>query len=418
MALHPTTPRPAADRTNAAAIVEALLTPQGRADPYPLYARAHELGPVAAIGEGRFLISGYGAVNRMLRNPGFGMADPAGEPAANDALAALGRSILRANPPEHGRMRSLISSVFTPRRVTGLRPTIEASVDLLLDGLSHAGTNGVPVDFMEEFAFQLPVSVICAMLGVPQTDRHRFRSLAADVTVALELLPDADTLGPADAAARELADYFRALTAERRDAPRDDLISALVAARDKEDGRISDVELVANLVVLLVAGFETTTNLLGNGLAILFQRPELMASLRSGELPVEAFVEEVLRYDSPVQATYRLARTDGLSVEGVPSPRGGEFLLLIGAANRDPARFPDPDRFDPTRTDNAPLSFGAGAHICLGNNLARLEAAIAFPRLLARSPRLAPAGAPTRRDRLILRGHDTLPITITRTPEH
>src|SRR4051812_38968730 len=114
MALHPTTPRPAADRTNAAAIVEALLTPQGRADPYPLYARAHELGPVAAIGEGRFLISGYGAVNRMLRNPGFGLADPAGEPAANDALAALGRSILRANPPEHGRLRSLISSVFTP----------------------------------------------------------------------------------------------------------------------------------------------------------------------------------------------------------------------------------------------------------------------------------------------------------------
>ena len=413
MALHPTSPRPAADRTNAAAIVEALLTPPGRADPYPLYARAHELGPVAAIGEGRFLISGYAAVNRMLRGPGFGMADPAGEPAANDALAALGRSILRTNPPEHGRMRSLISSVFTPRRVTGLRPAIEASVDLLLDGLSDAGTKSVPVDFMEEFAFQLPVSVICAMLGVPQADRHRFRSLAADVTVALELLPDADALGPADAAARELADYFRALTAERCDAPRDDLISALVAARDKEDGRITDVELVANLVVLLVAGFETTTNLLGNGLAILFQRPELMALLRSGELPVEGFVEEVLRFDSPVQATYRVARTEGLSVEGVPVPRGSEFLLLIGAANRDPARFPDPDLFDPTRTGNAPLSFGAGAHICLGNNLARLEAAIAFPRLLARFPRLASAGAPTRRDRLILRGHDTLPIIPT-----
>jgi cytochrome P450 len=404
---------PAADGTNAVAIVEALLTPRGRADPYPMYARAHELGPAVALGADRFLISGYAAVNRVLRTSGFGMADPAEEPAANDALAALGRSILRTNPPEHGRTRSLISSVFTPRRVAGLRPAIEASVGLLLDGLSGAGADGVPVDFMEEFAFQLPVSVICAMLGVPRADRHRFRSLAADVTVALELVPDADDLEPSDEAARELADYFRTLIAERRDVPRDDLISALVAARDKEDGRISDVELVANLVVLLVAGFETTTNLLGNGLAILFQRPELMTRLRSGELPVPGFVEEVLRYDSPVQATYRVARADGLSVEGLPIPRGGELLLLIGAANRDPARYSDPGHFDPARTDNAPLSFGAGAHICLGNNLARLEACIAFPRLLDRFPRLTPAGEPTRRDRLILRGHDALPITTT-----
>jgi cytochrome P450 len=399
--------------TNAAAIVEALMTPQGRVDPYPLYARAHELGPVAPVTENLFLISGYAAVNRVLRNPGFGMADPGEEPATHDALAALSRSILRTNPPEHRRMRSLISSVFTPRRVAGMRPAIEASVDLLLDGLLETGAGGVPVDFMEEFAFQLPVSVICEMLGVPQADRHRFRSLAADVTVALELVPDPDELGPAGVASREMADYFRKLTTDRRAAPRDDLISALVAARDAEDGRLSDVELVANLVVLLVAGFETTTNLLGNGLAILFERPELMARLRSGELPVPGFIEEVLRYDSPVQATVRLARADGLSVEDLPIPKGSDVILLIGAANRDPARHPDPDHFDPTRTDNTPLSFGAGAHICLGNNLARLEASIAFPRLLARFPHLNPAGAPTRRDRLILRGYDTLPITTT-----
>jgi len=165
--------------------------------------------------------------------------------------------------------------------------------------------------------------------------------------------------------------------------------------------------------VLLVAGFETTTNLLGTGLAILFQHPEYLAPLRSGSLPVSGFVEEVLRYDSPVQATIRVARADGLNAGSLAIPAGSALVLLIGAANRDPARYPDPDRFDPTRTDNAPLSFGAGAHICLGNNLARLEAHIAFPRLLARFPQLSPSGPPTRRDRLILRGHETLPITTT-----
>ena len=205
---------------NAAAIVEAMLTPQGRIDPYPLYARAHELGAAVAIADELFLISGYAAVNQVLRNPGFGMADPGDDLPSDDALAALSQSILRTNPPEHRRMRSLISSVFTPRRVAGLSPAIETSVDLLLDGLSHAGQGGIPVDFMEEFAFQLPVSVICEMLGVPQSDRHRFRALAADVTVALELAPDADSLGPASAAAGELADYFTDLITDRRAARR------------------------------------------------------------------------------------------------------------------------------------------------------------------------------------------------------
>jgi cytochrome P450 len=232
---------------NAADIVEALMAPAGRADPYPLYAKAHQLGAAAAITDDLFLISGYDAVNQVLRNPGFGVADP-DDSATHDSLTALNRSILRTNPPEHRRMRSLISSVFTPRRVAGLSPVIETSVDLLLDGISGAG---VPVDFMEEFAFQLPVSVICEMLGVPQSDRHRFRTLAADLTILLELAPHADSLGPASAAAQELADYFGDLITDRRDNPRDDLISALVAARDAKDGRLSEVELVANLVVLL-----------------------------------------------------------------------------------------------------------------------------------------------------------------------
>ncbi|QKG23250.1 cytochrome P450 [Actinomadura verrucosospora] len=410
----------------AAAIVGALLTPDGRADPFPLYARAHALGPVSEIADGRFLVCGHAAVDRVLRDPGFGPAarppkDPGGAAGGSPSMA---RSILWAGPPDHGRMRSLISQVFTARRVAALRPAIEDAADALLDGLAESGADGRPADFMDRFAFPLPVTVIGELLGVPAADRHRFRRPAADLTEALELPALASPPGavhadgPAGAAARELAGYFTRLIRERRAAPRDDLVGALVAARDAGDGRLSDEELLANLVLLLVAGFETTAGLLGNGLAILLDRPDVRAGLRSGEIEVPGFVEEVLRYDSPVQITTRVARTGGLTVGGLPVPEGGEVVLLIGAANRDPARYRDPDRFDPSRRDVKPLSFGAGPHICLGNGLARLEAAVALPRLLARFPEIsAVPGAPrTRRDRLVLRGHETFPVRLVPSP--
>ncbi|MQY11265.1 hypothetical protein SRB5_13800 [Streptomyces sp. RB5] len=401
--------RPVPDATE---IALALLGPDGRADPYPLYAALHRAGPVSAVGGGTFLIGGYAAVNQVLRDPGFGLPDgPAGEP---DALRSLSRSILRTNPPDHGRMRSLIAQVFTPRRIALLRPRIEAAVDVLLDRLGESTADGRTVDFMDAFAYQLPVTVICELLGVPPADRHRFRRLASDLTVALELSDDATRpAGPADEAARELAAYFAPLIAGRRAEPGgDDLVSALVAARDADDGRLSDEELLANLILLLVAGFETTTDLLGNGLAILLDRPDLAAAPAAGRIAAEGFVEEVLRYDSPVQLTTRVARAAGLTVAGVPVPEGSSVALLLGAANRDPARYPDADTFDPTRTDVRPLSFGAGPHICLGNNLARLEAVTAFPRLLTRFPALTPdpTTAPVRRDRLVLRGYQRLPV--------
>jgi cytochrome P450 len=399
---------------SAAAILEQLMTPAGRADPFPLYAAAHQLGPVSALPDGSLLISGYAAVNQVLREQGFGLAEPVSSNSRNDALWLMNRSILRANPPDHGRMRSLISKVFTPRRVADLQPAIEAAVDDLLVQFAEASSGG-PVDFMDHVAFPLPVTVICELLGVPPEDRRRFRPLAADLTEALE--PSGDTSASADAAAHELAGYFAPLIADRRAAPGDDLVSALVAARDAGDGRLSDEELLANLILLLVAGFETTTNLLGNGLAILLDRPDLTSALRAEQLPMAGFIEEVLRHDSPVQAVTRQARADSLTVEGVPIPNGGDLILLIGAANRDPARYDDPDRFDPTRTDIRPLSFGAGPHICIGNNLARLEAAVAFPKLLTRFTNLsaAPDRRPLRRDRLILRGFQTLPVQTSPT---
>jgi cytochrome P450 len=373
-------------------LIESLLSPAGRADPFPLYAEAHRLGPVLPIADSVFVIVGYQAVNEVLRNPGFGIrTDPSDQPA----LELMQRSILRTNPPDHGRMRSLISQVFTPRRVTALQPAIEAAVDDLLDGLP------TEVDFMDRFAFQLPVTVICELLGVPASERDRFRPLASDLTAALELTDTSDAT--ADAAARQLGEYFVRLI---RDPAPDSLVSALVAARDAGDGRLSDEELLANLILLLVAGFETTTDLLGNGLAILLDRPGLAVD-------PAAFVEEVLRYDSPVQVTTRFARTDGLSVGGIPMPAGSDLILLLGAANRDPARFPEPDVFDPARADNKPLSFGAGAHICLGNSLARLEATLAFSRLTGR---FTSAGPATRRDRLVLRGYQKLPVRLKAVP--
>ncbi|MFB4302175.1 cytochrome P450 [Actinomadura sp. NTSP31] len=385
---------------SAVSLVEALTSPAGRADPFPLYAEAHELGPVSAMDDGWFLVPGYTAVDQVLRHPGFGPAARSPEPR-NPDLPSMSRSILWANPPDHGRMRSLMSQVFTPRRVAALRPAIETAVESLLDGLE-----GDPVDFMDRFAFPLPITVIGEMLGVPPSDRHRFRPLATDLTEALELPALTSRSAAAESAARELGAYFTALIRDRRAHPRDDLVSALVTT----GGRLTDDELLANLVLLLVAGFETTTNLLGNGLAVLFDHPEVASALRSGELPAEQFVEEVLRYDSPVQMTTRTARTGDLTIAGTPIPEGGQVVLLIGAANRDPSRYPDPDRFDPSRRDIKPLSFGAGPHICLGNALARLEAAIAVPRLLTRYPALSPAAPPTRRDRLTLRGHTTLPV--------
>ncbi|TDT95539.1 cytochrome P450 [Streptomyces sp. 846.5] len=406
---------------DAAEIIDQLARADGRVDPYPLYALAHELGPVASLGEGWVLACGYDSVNRVLRNPAFGVdsddlrRDRFGDEPRRDSLALLGRSILQSNPPQHTRMRAPIASVFTPRRVAALEPAVVGVVDRLLDRLPglDAG-DGRGVDFMEEFAYQLPVSVICELLGVPEQDRGPFRSLIHDLTLVLEFMGDQTDLTAADAAARELSATFAALAELRRAEPRDDLITALVQLVDAEDARLDAAELLGNLALLLLAGFETTTNLLGNGLALLFGHPAVRAALVQEALPVADFVEEVLRYDSPVQLTSRTALFRGLEIDGVPLEQHGEVVLLIGAANRDPARFHDPDRFDPWRADNQPLSFGAGMHYCLGAMLARLEARIAFSALLRRYPAIAPAkGAePVRQDRLLLRGYASLPVEL------
>jgi cytochrome P450 len=227
----------------------------------------------------------------------------------------------------------------------------------------------------------------------------------------VEINIDAVVIEAADKAAVWLDDYLRRLAAQRRAEPRDDLISALTGVSDSSDGRLSDAELLENLALLLVAGFETTTNLLGNGLAVVLASPDLGVAVREGSIPVAAFVEEVLRYDSPVQLTSR-RRRDGTLIAGHEVSGRDEVVLLLGSGNRDERRFTGADVFNPQRAVSGPLSFGGGAHFCVGAALARLEAAVAFPRLLARFPMLASAGEPLRRGGLVLRGFDALPVTL------
>jgi cytochrome P450 len=262
---------------------------------------------------------------------------------------------------------------------------------------------------MHDFAYLLPVTVICELIGIPEADRDGFRPLARDLAGVFEVT-DAEALPAINAAATELLAYFTALAARRRADPRDDLLSDLLAVTDSDSGRLTGAELLHNLTLLLVAGFETTTNLLGNGLHIVLHDPPAGAALRDGPVPPSAFVEEVLRFDSPVQLTSRIGYDT--TVGGVPVSDGIGVTTLLGAGNRDPRRFADPDRFDPMRPDGGPLSFGGGAHFCIGAALARLEGRVAFPRLLNRFPKIAAAGTPVRRDRFVLRGFDELPVTV------
>jgi cytochrome P450 len=393
----------------------ALVTPAGRDDPYRYYAALHELGEAIRLRPDGVVVNGYDAITALLRNPGFRVGDA----TAWDHSWSDWRSqpvfvqgadwILNSNGSKHTRIRSLIARAFTARRIATLQPVIEAQADALLDAMADRGADGSAVEFMHDFAFLLPITVICELIGIPESDREGFRPVARDLVGVFEL-SDLAALPAINAAAVDLLAYFTGLAAQRRADPRDDLISDLLAISDAADGRLTDAELLHNLTLLLVAGFETTTNLLGNGLQVVLTQPAVGAAVRDGSVSAGAFVEEALRYDSPVQLTSRVGYES--TVGGVAVADGDDVTVLIGAGNRDPRRFADPDSFYPLRTDGGPLSFGGGAHFCIGSALARLEGTVAFPRLLRRFPRIVPAGSPIRRETFLLRGFDALPVTV------
>jgi cytochrome P450 len=407
-----------------------LLTATGDLDPNEAYAALHAHGQVLPVGDRAFLVNGYDAVDRALRDSALHKLDAerldAVRPGWREyrAIALFADSMLRANPPRHTRMRRLAAGVFTARRVAGLRAVIAEQVDELLDELTAYASG---LDLVSRLAYPLPIGVITTLLGVPAEDRGRFRELAAALTGVLELNWNEDDRKQADAAAEELTDYFGRLVAKRRADPRDDLVTALAAAHEADGERLTGDELLANLALLLVAGFETTTNLIANGIVLALDHPAYAEKLRHDPAPAPeepgsvgpgpgsgmapAYVEEVLRLDPPVQLTSRRAE-DATEIAGQAVPPGSELLLLIGAANRDPMRFPRPDVFDPGRAGPPPLSFGAGVHYCLGAPLARLEAQIALPALLRRFPGMELIARPRRRPRMNLRGWREVPVTL------
>lgn len=394
------------------------LLPEFLADPYPFYQRLREQDPVhwnQVLGFGMWVLTRYADVMAVLRDPRFSAqrrsADVVQEvleifPQEGEMSPLVrANTMLSSDPPDHTRMRTLVNKAFTPRAVEAMRPRIQAIVDSLLDAAQERGG----MDVIADLAYPLPVIVIAEMLGVPPEDRDQFKRWSDDVVTTIEPVLSPEAQQRAQRASLELAEYFRGIVEVRRREPRDDLLSALIAAEEQGD-RLTEDELYATCILLLVAGNETTTNLIGNGMLALLRHPDQLQRLREEPSLLEPAVEEMLRYESPVQLTARVALTD-VEVGGRTVGRGQLVLTVLGAANRDPAQFPEPDRFDVARRDNRHLAFGHGIHYCLGAPLARLEAQVAFRSLLARFPRLEPAfERPQWRPAVTLRGLATLPV--------
>jgi pimeloyl-[acyl-carrier protein] synthase len=387
------------------------MDPEFLADPYPVYHRLRAEDPVHHSPLGFWVLTRYEDVVAALRDPRLAKEAIASFVAARFGapVPAMGLSMLDRDPPDHTRLRGLVSKAFTPRVVEGLRPRIQEIVDGLLDGVKARGS----MDLIEEFAYPIPVAVICEMLGVPIEDHERFRGWSLDIARGLDLLwlgPDSDVGRRSVAARHALGDYFRGLIAQRRAAPRSDLLSGLIAAEEAGD-KLNENELLATCILLLIAGHETTVNLIGNGMLALLRHRDQLERLQREPGLVASAVEELLRFDGPVQRTARIPSED-VTFGGHTIAKGEMVMPFIGAADRDPTQFPEPDRLDIGRTDNRHIAFGWGIHFCLGAPLARIEGQIAINTLLRRLPKVSLATTlPEYRQSLTLRGLKALPVT-------
>ncbi len=380
--------------------------------------RLREAAPVYRSGLGPFwVLTRHADVQAALRDPRIikgddSVADLITAPGfAPRAVPSVTKSpaLVFLNPPDHTRLRSLVSAGFTAARVEALRPRVEEITAELLDAAAAQGR----AEVLGDLAFHLPVRVIGELVGVPPEDRAQFRALVRASAVALEPGADEAAVVAADRAAKRMAAYFGALVTERRRAPQDDLVSALLAVREG-DQQLTRRELVVTVTLLFSAGFETTMNLIGNGLFLLLSHPDQLERLRRDPALLPTAIDEVLRYESPVQVDGGVT-TEPVTIGGVTIPEGEWVLTLLGAANRDPAVFgPDAEVFDVGRHPNPHLAFSSGIHYCLGAGLARLEGSVLFARILERFPalRLAPGPPPAWRPGIVFRGLERLDVEL------
>lgn len=388
------------------------------ADPYPAYAalratgRAHYFEPTR-----QWLIPHYSDVSGLLRDRRLGRTylhrfthEEFGRPAPPDAHEPFhtlnGQGLLDLEAPDHTRIRRLVSKAFTPRTVEGLAPTVRRLAAELVDALVAEGGG----DLLAAVAEPLPVAVIAEMLGVPESDRALLRPWSAAICGMYELNPSEETARAAVRASVDFSAYLRELIAERRGKPGDDLISALIAAHD-EGERLSEQEMISTCVLLLNAGHEATVNTTVNGWRTLFAHPDQLAALRADHGLLPTAVEELMRYDTPLQMFERWV-LDDIEIGGTVIPRGSEVALLFGSANRDPERFAEPDVLDLSRQDNPHVTFGAGIHYCLGAPLARIELDASFGELLRKAPAMRVTAEPEWNPGYVIRGLKELRVEL------
>lgn len=377
-------------------------------NPFPTYRRLRRESPLHRNADGTVLVTRFADVAAVLRDKRMS------NDKTRDFARRLGpdsgiyehhvHTMVFRDPPDHSRLRRLVSHAFTPKALAAHEHLIERAVAKLLDEKMADGA----MDLIADFTYLLPLTVIGALMGVPTGETEQFRRWSSCVTASLEPTPPPAVIAAANAAVDEFKDYFERLAEERRRRPGDDLLTLLVQAEEDGD-RLTGLDLVHNAAFLLNAGHETTSNLVGNGMHALFDHPEQLALLRRHPELAETAVEEMLRYDSPLQIGGRLP-TEPVTICDTVIPAGTFIWISNGAANRDGEVFADPERFDITRADNRHLAFGHGIHLCLGATLARLEAKIAVRTLVARYPTLRRGGEPVRRLRARHRGFDSYKV--------
>ena len=395
-------------------LVRIVTDPDVIADPYPLLRELRETAPVHKSGISDFwVLTRFEDCRAALRDQRLGSPET-GEEAPSLLASSRSprpdgvRSLLFLNPPDHTRIRSLVSRAFTPRRVQHLRPVVQAMTDELLDPVAEAGE----CDLIDALAFPLPANVISELVGVPVADRDWLRPLVSDLAATLEPNRQPGEVERSEAASAKVSEYLNDLIEIRRADPADDLLSGLIAASDGED-RLTQAEVSVTVSLIYAAGFETTMNLIGNIVHTLMRHPDQLARLRADRSLVPSAVDEVLRFEPPVQIDGRYARAD-IEIGGHVIPAGHGVLTLLGAANRDPAAVDDPDRFDVGRSEVPMLAFGSGIHYCLGAALARLEGQVVLEALLDRFGTWIPLDDnPPWKRRLTLRGLASLPVAFS-----